>query len=107
MAVVRENTAGALNNWLEEEGYQRIEDGEDITDFYREKGYVFACIKVDNAQLQSDAPADLHPLRFSFLTGGRDGILTAKGPPRSQFIRHLNKGGTGNEHERDRKHTGG
>jgi hypothetical protein len=29
---------------------------------------------VDHAQLQADRPADLHAMRFSFLTGGREAI---------------------------------
>ena len=74
VAVVREDVAGTLNQWLEKEGYQPIEDGEDVLDFYRKKNYVFACIKVSEAKLGSDEPVDLHPLRFTFLTGGRDGI---------------------------------
>ncbi len=74
VAVVRENTAGALNGWLEENGYQTLDDADDVLSFYREKGYVFACIRVDEAQLDAEEPVDLHPLRFSFKTGGRDGI---------------------------------
>ena len=74
VAVVRENTEGALNQWLDQEGYQRIENGDDVIKFYREKGYVFACVKVSDAQLAADAAIDLHPLRFTFRTGGRDGI---------------------------------
>ena len=35
---------------------------------------MYACIKVSDAQLSRDAPVELHPLRFSFKTGGRDGI---------------------------------
>jgi Uncharacterized protein conserved in bacteria (DUF2330) len=74
IAVVRENTPGKLNGWLEDEGYQPIQDGDDILDFYRRKGYVYACIKVGDAGLKADAPADLHPLRFTFKTGGCDGV---------------------------------
>ena len=74
VAVVRENTPGTLNQWLEDEGYRRIEEGEDVIGFYREKGYVFSCIKVSDAKLKGDTPVDLHPLRFTFKTGGRDGI---------------------------------
>ncbi|NQT40715.1 MAG: DUF2330 domain-containing protein, partial [Planctomycetes bacterium] len=42
VAVVRENTAGALNGWLAENGYQTLDDADDVLSFYREKGYVFA-----------------------------------------------------------------
>lgn len=45
-----------------------------MIEFYRKKGYVFCCIKVTEAQLQAKTPVDLHPLRFTFKTGGRDGI---------------------------------
>lgn len=74
VAVIRENQPGALNGWLEKEGYQTLSDADDVLDFYREKGYVYACIKVSDAQLNRHTPVDLHPLRFSFKTGGRDGM---------------------------------
>ncbi|MBN2492655.1 MAG: DUF2330 domain-containing protein [Planctomycetes bacterium] len=74
VAVVRERAAGALNEWLEREGFQTLDDGEDVIAFYRRKGYVFACIKVSGAALAQGSPVDLHPLRFTFETGGRDGI---------------------------------
>ena len=74
VAVVRENQAGALNGWLEENGYRPLENADDVLDFYRDKNYVFACVKVDDAKLSEGSTVDLHPLRFSFATGGRDGI---------------------------------
>jgi hypothetical protein len=73
-AVVRERVAGTLNKWLVDEGYQALVDADDVVDFYRKKGYVFACIRVSDAQLTRDEPVELHPLRFSFKTGGRDGV---------------------------------
>ncbi len=77
VAMVRENVAGALNEWLAEEGYQTLvaNGADEVLAFYREKKYVFACMKVSDVQLQKDAPVDLHPLRFSFKTGGRDGMF--------------------------------
>jgi hypothetical protein len=74
IAVVRENEQGGLNPWLEENGYQKLEDAGDTLTFYREKNYVFACIKVNSEALASQRSVDSHPLRFSFATGGRDGI---------------------------------
>jgi hypothetical protein len=74
VAVVRENEEGGLNRWLEEEGYQTLEAGDDVIRFYREKGYAFACVKVSDAKLAGKTPVDLHPLRFSFKTGGRDAM---------------------------------
>jgi hypothetical protein len=75
VAVVRENARGVLNSWLEKEGFQPIEGGEKLIEEYRRKGYVFACTKVSNVTLEKGATlADLHPLRFTFETGGRDGI---------------------------------
>jgi len=76
-AVVKENEAGALNEWLEQEGYQTLtgDDADEVLAFYREKGYIYACVKVSDAELKKDEPADLHPLRFSFKTGGRDGMF--------------------------------
>jgi len=73
-AVVQDKEAGALNKWLDQEGFQTIENGEDVVGWYRKKGYVFACIKVSAAELAADKPIDSHPLRFTFRTGGRDGI---------------------------------
>lgn len=90
VAVVRERKRGALNDWLIQEGYQGLENADDVIGFYRDKGYVFACVKVTDAavadlkepdpkrNLPNDGNArnavDLHPLRFTFETGGRDGI---------------------------------
>lgn len=76
VAVVREQEAGALNRWLKAEGFQPLpEDAEDVLGFYRRKGYVFACLKVTDSGLsEKKKEADLHPLRFTFKTGGRDGI---------------------------------
>jgi len=73
-AVVREKQAGTLNEWLKKEGFQTLADAEDVIGFYREKGYVFACMRVSDAEIEKDRLVDLHPLRFSFKTGGRDGI---------------------------------
>lgn len=76
VAVVKENTAGKLNEWLTDNGYQSLDDAEDVLGFYREKGYVYACIRVSDTALgQSQGKGvDLHPLRFTFETGGSDGI---------------------------------
>jgi len=74
VAVVRENRPGTLNKWLGDEGYQRIRSGEEVIEFYRRKGYVFTCVKVSDTELTADKPVDLHPLRLTFKTGGRDGI---------------------------------
>jgi hypothetical protein len=75
VAVVRENQSGALNEWLKKEGYQTLRNADDVLGFYDKKKYVFACIKVSEAQLDKHTPVDLHPLRFSFKTGGRDGMF--------------------------------
>lgn len=74
IAVVRENEAGGLNPWLEKEGFQKIEDADDVLAFYRQKKYVFACIKVASEALAKEKEIDSSPLRFSFATGGRDGV---------------------------------
>ena len=75
VAVVREREAGALNDWLKKEGFKMLQgdDAEDLVGWYRERGYVFACVKVLDVQADGGA-AELHPLRFTFDTGGRDGI---------------------------------
>jgi len=75
VAVVREKVAGSLDQWLEKEGFQTLgRDAEDVIGFYRRKGYVFACLKVSDAALAGGTAVDLHPLRFTFRTGGCDGI---------------------------------
>lgn len=74
VAVVRENEAGGLNPWLEKEGYQPLTGAEDVLAFYRQKGYVYACMKVSGEALAKGGEIDSHPLRFTFATGGRDGI---------------------------------
>lgn len=78
VAVVKENKAGTLNTWLTDNGYQALEDSDDVVGFYREKGYVFACVRVSDVAREQDnaaQPFDLHPLSFTFETGGRDGIF--------------------------------
>jgi len=74
VAVVKENQQGALNAWLKREGFQELDGAEDTIGFYRKRGYVFACIKVADTALSKSGTADIHPLRFTFETGGRDGI---------------------------------
>lgn len=75
VAVLRELEAGSLNKWLTDNGYQPLKNADDVLGFYREKGYVFACVKVSDAELEKGQAVDMHPLRFSFDTGGRDGIF--------------------------------
>ncbi|MCE9525396.1 MAG: DUF2330 domain-containing protein [Planctomycetales bacterium] len=74
IAVVRENKAGGLNPWLEKEGFQPLVNADDVLDFYRKKNYVYACIKVSSEALAKEKQIESHPLRFTFSTGGRDGI---------------------------------
>jgi hypothetical protein len=74
ITVVREKDAGGLNPWLEQNGYQTLQNAEQTLAFYRERDYVFACIKVSSEVLESERSVDSHPLRFTFATGGRDGI---------------------------------
>lgn len=75
VTVVRETVEGGLNPWLEAEGYQRLENAEDVIGFYREKSYVFVCIKLTSEALANEGEIDSPPLRFTFKTGGRDGIF--------------------------------
>lgn len=74
VAVVEEKRAGGLNRWLEENGFQTLDTAETALQFYREKGYVFVCLKFDEAQLAAGSTTELHPLAFQFSTGGEDGI---------------------------------
>lgn len=74
VTTVREQEAGTLNKWLVENGYQRLDGADDVLDFYRRKNYVLTCIRVSDAALTVNKPVELHPLRFHFKTGGRDGI---------------------------------
>ncbi len=69
------NETEELNKWLEESEYRPLaKNAEEILAFYREKGYVFACINVSDARLRKGIPVDFRTFRFSFKTGGRDGI---------------------------------
>ena len=74
VAITREDQPGALARWLDDEGYQSIEDSDDIIGWYRKKGYVFACVKVSEFALADEKQADSHPLRFRFHAGEKDGI---------------------------------
>jgi hypothetical protein len=75
VSIVKENRAGSLNQWLTNNKYQPVPGGDVVIEWYRKKGYVFACMRVSDAALFKDRAVDLHPLRFSFKTGGRDGIF--------------------------------
>lgn len=74
VTTVQEKVAGTLNQWLTDNKYQPLENAADILDFYRRKNYVFTCVRVSDAALAGERAVDLHPLRFHFQTGGRDGI---------------------------------
>jgi hypothetical protein len=75
VAIVREKKDGGLKDWLKDNEFKTPENVGDLIAFYRKKGYVFACMKVSDAELTKGASADLHPIRFRFTTGGRDGIF--------------------------------
>ena len=75
VAIVREKKAGGLQDWLDDNQFKSPDGVADLITFYRQKGYVFACMKVSDAALKKGASADLHPIRFRFTTGGRDGIF--------------------------------
>jgi hypothetical protein len=74
VATVREREPGALNRWLLREGFQIFWFGDEVIEYYRKKSYVFVCIKVHDARGEKGKTTALHPLRFTFRTGGRDGI---------------------------------
>ena len=74
VAIVRQSRDGGLNAWLDAEGFQRAAGGDAVIDRYAKKDFVFACMKVQDAALEAGKPLDLHPLRFTFRTGGIDGI---------------------------------
>jgi hypothetical protein len=75
VAIVREQQDGGLLLWLKENAFQTPEKLGELIASYHEKGYVFACMKVSDATLRSGKSVDLHPIRFRFSTGGRDGIF--------------------------------
>ena len=83
VSIVKEKQAGSLNQWLKDNKYQTVPDGDNVIEWYRKKGYVFACMRVSDAALAKDRATDLHPLRFSFRTGGRDGIFFPHAADRS------------------------
>ncbi len=55
VAIVRENEGGALNRWLASEGFRTVEDGEDVLEFYRAKGYVMATTSTSTASSGGDS----------------------------------------------------
>ncbi len=75
VSIVKERQAGSLNQWLTDNKYQPVAGGDKVIEWYRKKGYVFACMRVSDAAFSKDQAVDLHPLRLSFKTGGRDGIF--------------------------------
>lgn len=75
VSIIKEKRAGSLNQWLTDNKYQSVDGGDEVIEWYRKKGYVFACMRVSDAALSKDKVVDLHPLRFSFKTGGRDGMF--------------------------------
>ena len=58
LGSVKENAAGGLNNWLVENEYQTLDDADDVLTVYRDKGYVFACIKVNSESLAETDSVD-------------------------------------------------
>jgi len=73
--LVPETQAGGVEAWLRQCGYLPLgEEAKKMLAFYRENDYVFVCVKVRGVQLRHAGPVALPPLRFSFATGGRDGI---------------------------------
>src|SRR5262249_6211072 len=57
------------------EGFQSLgDDAEGVLRFYREKNYVFACLKVSGATPDDKRYMELHPLRFTFKPGRDEGI---------------------------------
>jgi hypothetical protein len=75
VVVVQEKAEGGLNPWLEKEGFQTLENADDVIGYYRDQGYVFACIKVNSKPLETQKSIESHPLRFTFETTGRDGVF--------------------------------
>ena len=84
VAVVREKEPGPLNAWLADNGYRKLEGADDLFEWYRKKGYVFACVRVREAAREKGAAADLHPLRFTFATGGATASTSRCGSPASR-----------------------
>ena len=69
--VLEATAPGGLNGWLGENGYQALPD--DIVEFYRRKGWVFAAIKVHEAAGAGERV--LHPLRFRFRPDKEDAMV--------------------------------
>ena len=73
--VLTETAHGGLNQWLGDNGFEPFEEeSNDVIGWYRKKGYVFACIRV-KSELRGNRSIQSHPLRFTFRTGGTDGIF--------------------------------
>ncbi len=74
VTVVRETDSGGLNPWLAENEFQTLDNADDVLDFYRDKGYVYACIRYTSEALAREGSINSHPIRFRFATGGTDGM---------------------------------
>ncbi|MGI9517572.1 MAG: DUF2330 domain-containing protein [Pirellulaceae bacterium] len=74
VTIVRETRSGGLNPWLAANDFQTLDNAEDVLDFYRDKDYVYACIRYTSEALAAEGRINSHPLRFRFATGGTDGM---------------------------------
>jgi len=72
--TVKEETKGALNRWLKENGYVELKGAEEELEYYRNSDWVFVCVKVRDAIAEQEG-VDLHPLRFKFKTRHEDEIV--------------------------------
>jgi hypothetical protein len=69
--VLEATAPGGLNAWLGQNGYRVLP--EEIVEFYRENGWVFAAIKVHEAAGSGERV--LHPLRFRFRPDKEDAMV--------------------------------
>jgi len=71
IAVLADDDAGALNGWLNKNGYAFPKDRNDVLEHYTRKRWVYAAMRIDRKALHSDdieklKTGELQPVRFTF-----------------------------------------
>ena len=86
MSIVKEKRAGSLNQWLRDNKYQPVAGGDKVIEWYRKKGYVFACMRVSDAALSKDREklTQLTDLRLN-----NNQLTDVKGLEKLTQLRHL------------------
>jgi len=71
IAVLAASEAGALANWLNDNGYAFPKERKDVLEYYTKKKWVYVAMRIDRKALESDEvkklkTGELQPIRFVF-----------------------------------------